>query len=79
MTTTVVDVIGPEVAWAVFVTPPASTSACMVTAVAEHVSVAFGARPPAGMDGQVTLASLLSDTATTVAAGIVVLPVFLTA
>ena len=72
------DVVVPVVAVAVLTIDPASMLACVVTAIAEHVSVAFGASPPAGTAGQVTLAILLSAIDSVADAGIVTLPRFLT-
>ena len=58
------EVVAPDVALARLVTCPASTSAWITTYVAEQVSVAFGARPPAGRAGQDTEAILSSLTLT---------------
>ena len=56
------DVASPDVPDAVFVTEPASTSACVVVYVPEHVMEAPGAKPPDGSAGHVTEAILLSET-----------------
>ena len=62
-------------ALAVFVSSPASRSACEIACEAVHVIVPCGANPPAGTAGQVTVA-LLSATVTGPAN--VTLPVFVT-
>ena len=55
------DVVVPDFADAVLVTPPASISACVVVYEPVHVIEAFGARP-APMDGHETELILLSLT-----------------
>ena len=54
------DVVGPDLALAVLVTPPASRSACVTVYDAEHVRLAPGASPAAGNAGHDTDAILLS-------------------
>jgi hypothetical protein len=61
VTWSVGDVVDPLVAEAVLVTEPALRSAWLAAYEAVQVSVAFGARPPGGKAGQVTVV-LLSDT-----------------
>ena len=57
------EVVEPDLAEAMLVMPPASTSACVVVYVAVQTMDAPGARP-APIDGHVTEATLLSATVT---------------
>ena len=66
----------PDLADAVLVRPPASTSACVVVPLAEQISEPPGARPAGGNAGHVTLAILLSVTVMAVVS--VVLPELVT-
>jgi len=70
------DVTAPDEAEAVFVSLPASTSACVVVYEPVQVIEAPGASPPDGSAGHDTEAILLSDTATADVS--VVLPAFVT-
>lgn len=72
------EVAVPSLADATFVIEPASTLAWVVVCVAEHVRVAFGASPPAGMAGHETEAILSSVTVIVADAGMVTLPVLRT-
>ncbi len=76
VTVSVGEVVVPSLALAMFVTVPASMSACVTVYVAVHVIDCVGARPPAGSAGQVTVA--IRSSLTVMAAVIVVLPLLVT-